>query len=87
MHDILVIGAGIAGLTVALKAAESGKSVLLLTKGASPDGSTNYAQGGIASVTSPEDSFESHIADTLEAGDGLCKKRQEIGRASCRERV
>jgi len=76
MHDILVIGAGIAGLTVALKAAENGKRVLLLTKGAKPDGSTNYAQGGIASVTSPEDSFESHIADTLEAGDGLCKKRQ-----------
>jgi len=76
MHDILVIGAGIAGLTVALKASESGKSVLLLTKGAKPDGSTNYAQGGIASVTSPEDSFESHIADTLEAGDGLCKKKQ-----------
>jgi L-aspartate oxidase len=76
MHDILVIGAGIAGLTVALKAAENSRSVLLLTKGAKPDGSTNYAQGGIASVTSPEDSFESHIADTLEAGDGLCKKRQ-----------
>jgi len=76
MHDILVIGAGIAGLTVALKAAENGKSVLLLTKGAKPDGSTNYAQGGIAAVTSPEDTFESHIADTLEAGDGLCKKRQ-----------
>jgi L-aspartate oxidase len=76
MHDILVIGAGIAGLTVALKATESGKSVLLLTKGARPDGSTNYAQGGIASVTSPADSFESHIADTLEAGDGLCKKNQ-----------
>ena len=76
MHDILVIGAGIAGLTVALKAEENGQSVLLLTKGAKPDGSTNYAQGGIASVTAPEDSFASHIADTLEAGDGLCKKKQ-----------
>jgi len=76
MHDILVIGAGIAGLTIALKAEENGQSVLLLTKGAKPDGSTNYAQGGIASVTSPEDSFASHIADTLEAGDGLCKKKQ-----------
>jgi len=75
MHDILVIGAGIAGLTVALKASEMGLSVLLLTKGAKPDGSTNYAQGGIASVTLPEDSFESHIADTLEAGDGLCRRR------------
>jgi len=75
MHDIMVIGAGIAGLTVALKASEMGLSVLLLTKGTKPDGSTNYAQGGIASVTLPEDSFDSHIADTLEAGDGLCKKK------------
>jgi len=74
MYDLLVIGAGVAGLTSALKAASSGAKVLLLTKGPRPDGSTNYAQGGIASVVDPGDSFKSHDADTLEAGDGLCKK-------------
>jgi L-aspartate oxidase len=76
MYDLLVIGAGVAGLASALKASASGAKVLLLTKGPRPDGSTNYAQGGIASVTEPGDTFASHVADTLEAGVGLCKKDQ-----------
>ena len=74
MYDILVLGAGISGLSAALHAAEKGFHVVILTKGAKPDGSSNYAQGGIATVTEKTDKFEFHIADTLEAGAGLCKK-------------
>lgn len=74
MYDILVIGAGVSGLSAALHAAKKGLSVLLLTKGPKPDGSSNYAQGGIATVTAQTDSFQLHINDTLEAGAGLCKK-------------
>ncbi|MCQ2106338.1 MAG: L-aspartate oxidase [Fibrobacter sp.] len=74
MYDILVLGAGISGLSAALHAAEKGLSVVILTKGAKPDGSSNYAQGGIASVTNKEDKFKFHVEDTLEAGAGLCKK-------------
>lgn len=74
MHDVLVIGAGIAGLTVALKAASEGANVAILSKAhRSGIGSSNLAQGGIASVTHKDDSIEAHIADTLEAGDDLCK--------------
>lgn len=69
--DFLVIGSGIAGLTFALKAAEHG-SVAILCKREMQEGNTLYAQGGIASVTNPEDSFASHVTDTLEAGAGLC---------------
>ncbi|MBW2282070.1 MAG: L-aspartate oxidase [Deltaproteobacteria bacterium] len=69
--DFLVLGSGIAGLSFALRAAESGP-VVVVTKKGSAESATNYAQGGIAAVTSPEDSFEDHVRDTLVAGAGLC---------------
>ncbi len=71
--DFLVLGSGIAGLTFALKVAPHGR-VAIVTKKDRAESNTNYAQGGIASVTSKEDSFESHVRDTLEAGAGLCKE-------------
>ena len=71
--DYLILGSGIAGLTFALKVAPHGK-VAIVTKKDRAESNTNYAQGGIASVTSKEDSFELHIRDTLAAGAGLCKE-------------
>lgn len=71
--DFLVIGSGIAGLSFALKAAKSG-TVALITKRDIKESATFYAQGGIASVSSKEDTFESHIKDTLDAGAGLCNR-------------
>ncbi|MGK3997079.1 L-aspartate oxidase [Sorangium sp. So ce1024] len=69
--DFLVIGSGVAGLTFALEAAEHGE-VIVVTKRSRDESNTKYAQGGIAAAFAPDDSAEAHIADTLEAGAGLC---------------
>jgi L-aspartate oxidase len=69
--NYVVVGSGIAGLTFALKAAEKG-SVAIVTKRSKADSNTAWAQGGIACVTSSEDSIDLHVRDTLIAGDGLC---------------
>ncbi|MBI5164839.1 MAG: L-aspartate oxidase [Magnetospirillum sp.] len=72
--DLLVVGSGAAGLSLALQVAElkPGARVAVLAKGALDEGSTRYAQGGVAAVLDPSDSTESHLHDTLDAGAGLC---------------
>ncbi len=80
--DFLVIGSGLAGLHFALRAADHGR-VLLITKANLIDSSSDWAQGGIAAVLDEADSLESHISDTLLAGDGLCDEpvvRETISR-------
>ena len=76
--DFLVIGSGVAGLSFAIRAAKHG-TVTVLTKGTALDSNTAWAQGGISAVLpeglrSPGDSFDAHIADTLDAGAGLCNE-------------
>ncbi len=72
-HDVLIIGSGAAGLTAAIRLAES-KRVLVLAKGEISGGSTSWAQGGIAAVLEPGDTFDSHINDTMVAGAGLNRR-------------
>ena len=80
--DFLVIGSGIAGLTFALKASQFG-SVAIVSKDELAESATLYAQGGIASVMTDDDSFELHANDTIESGRGLC--RDDVVRIICRE--
>ena len=70
-YDFVVVGTGVSGLSFALEASKYG-SVAVITKRASENSNTTWAQGGICCVADDEDSFESHIADTVDAGAGLC---------------
>jgi len=72
-HDIAVVGAGVAGLTAALTAADAGGSVLVLTKGAVDSSNSWAAQGGIAAALGPDDDPALHADDTVAAGRGLCR--------------
>ncbi len=74
MSNIVVMGGGAAGLSLSLRLAESGVKVVVLAKGQLCEGSSYYAQGGIAAVSNADDSFQSHIRDTLIAGAELCHK-------------
>ena len=80
--DVVVVGSGVAGLTAALHAARAG-SVLLITKVLVDDGSTRWAQGGVAAAIGLDDTPEEHLQDTLEAGVGLCDV--EAVRVLCEE--
>jgi L-aspartate oxidase len=74
LTDTLVVGAGIAGLRAAIEASDN-QNVIILCKGTLEDSNTWKAQGGIASVLKTEDTFESHIQDTLNTGCGLCDEK------------
>src|SRR3954463_12663347 len=73
-YDVIIIGSGAAGLTAAINLAERFK-VAVLAKGGLSEGSTAWAQGGIAAVLEPGDTFDSHIEDTMIAGAGLNDRR------------
>jgi L-aspartate oxidase len=73
--DVLVIGSGAAGLSCALRLAQAGRHVTVVSKGTLSGGSTLWAQGGISAVLDQDDSTENHLRDTLVAGAGLCDER------------
>ncbi|MEU2564137.1 L-aspartate oxidase [Streptomyces longispororuber] len=70
--DVVVVGSGVAGLTAALRCAAAGLETVVVTKARLDDGSTRWAQGGIAAALGEGDSPEQHLEDTLVAGVGLC---------------
>ncbi|MEY2635307.1 MAG: hypothetical protein RIS75_1247 [Actinomycetota bacterium] len=70
--DVIVIGSGVAGLTAAIQVRQAGYNVMLVTKSHVNEGSTRWAQGGIAAALDPEDSPDQHWRDTVIAGAGLC---------------
>ncbi|MFG0306064.1 MAG: L-aspartate oxidase [Phycisphaerales bacterium JB040] len=70
--DVLVLGGGVAGMRAAIAAGEAGADVIMLSKSELGQTNTAWAQGGIAGVLGDDDSVEAHVADTLEAGAGLC---------------
>ena len=72
--DFLVIGSGVAGLHYALRVAEAGE-VAIITKREATDSATDWAQGGIAAVMHPDDSFDAHVTDTMNAGAGYLRSR------------
>jgi L-aspartate oxidase len=72
-HDVLIIGSGAAGLTLALTLPQHLR-IAVLSKGELANGSTYWAQGGVAAVLDDTDTVESHVADTLNAGGGLCRE-------------
>ena len=72
--DLAVVGAGVAGLTAALTAADAGAAVLVLAKGAVEASNSWAAQGGVAAAAGPDDDPSLHAADTLAAGRGLCRE-------------
>lgn len=83
MAHVLIIGGGIAGLWTAVRAADAGHSVELVTKTVLADANTSHAQGGIAAALFPDDSAERHYADTMAAGAGLADP--EAVRVMCDE--
>src|SRR5438552_19023726 len=98
--DVVVVGAGVAGLSAALATADAAASVLVLAKASHRSSNSYAAQGGVAAAVGPDADPALHAADTLAAGRGLCRPSavrllteeapariaEQIGRASCRER-
>jgi len=73
LHDVLIIGSGASGLSLALQLAQSSdNNIAVISKAIISEGATFYAQGGISAVLDNQDSIESHVQDTLKVGNGLC---------------